>query len=124
MASYATIQRELPLAIKADAYERRRVARTVGAVLVIAAPALTFGNWYSTRQPLEMLAWSEQNRSRIPPEAYGSAVYMGSHAQRKLDEKWNATGFATLGLAGTFLGAGLLFFAYRRVPVDPTARAT
>ena len=100
----------------ANAYERVRLARTVGVILLIAAPGLAFGNWYSTRQPLEMLAWSNQNRSRIPAEAYASAVYMGAHAQRTIDEMWKPTGFATLGTFGTLLGIGLLFIARRQPP--------
>lgn len=97
-----------------DARDKARFARVIGTILVIAAPGLAFGSWYSTRQPLEMLAWSEANRSRIPAEAYGSAVYMASHAQRTLDEKWSPTGFATLGIAGFVTGVVLLAVSRRR----------
>ena len=113
--------RGMPLV--SDARDRQRTARVIGTVLVIAAPGLAFGSWYSTRQPLEMLAWSEANRSRIPAEAYGSAVYMAAHAQRTLDEKWTATGFATLGIAGFMVGAGFLFISWRNRPVTAGVNA-
>ena len=92
----------------------RRWARILGTVLVIAAPSLAFGSWYSTRQPLEMLAWTEANRARVPAEAYGSAVYMAAHARRTLEEKWSPTGFATLGIAGFLLGVGSLALSRRQ----------
>ena len=107
-----------------DAREWRRLARVLGTVLVIAAPSLAFGTWYSTRQPLEMLAWSEANRSRIQADAYGSAVYHASFAQRTLDEKWSPTGFATLGITGFLLGIGLLTLSRRgSASVATTPRA-
>jgi hypothetical protein len=96
-----------------DARDKARTLRVIGIILVIAAPGLAFGSWYSTRQPLEMLAWSEANRARIPAEAYGSAVYMAAHAQRTLDEKWTLTGFATLGITGLLVGVGCLWLAQR-----------
>ena len=97
-----------------DAQDRASKARVFGIILVIAAPGLAFGSWHSTRQPLEMLAWSESNRAQIPPEAYGSAVYMAAHAQRTLDEKWSPTGFATLGIGGFLLGVGSLMVSRRK----------
>jgi hypothetical protein len=90
-----------------------RLARVIGTILVIAAPGLAIGSWHSTRQPLEILAWAEANRSRLPAASYGSAVYMAGHAQRTLDEKWSSTGFATLGIAGFLVGAALLVVSRR-----------
>ena len=107
------------MALDTSPRERKRLARTVGVVLLIASPSLAFGSWYSTRQPLEMLAWAEANRKNIRAEDYGSAVYMASHAQRNLDEKWRPTGFATMGITGTAFGALLLYRAFRRTQDKP-----
>ncbi|HET9425557.1 MAG TPA: hypothetical protein VFO55_09310 [Gemmatimonadaceae bacterium] len=99
--------------IVADAHERKRLYRTVGLVLLLAAPGLAFGSWYSTRQPLEFLAVTERMKDSVPLEVYSSAVYHGSHAQATLDNKWKPTGFATLGTTGFLLGVGLLAAALR-----------
>jgi hypothetical protein len=92
----------------------RRVARTLGVVLVIAAPGMAYGNWYSTRQPLAVLAAANIARPALSPEEYGSAVYMGANAQRTLDEMWTLTGFATLSTIAFVLGLTLLYFGFRR----------
>ena len=92
----------------------RRVARTLGVVLVIAGPGMAYGNWYSTRQPLEVLALANRARPGLPAEQYASAVYMGANAQRTLDEMWTPTGFATLSTIAFLLGISLLYFGFRR----------
>jgi hypothetical protein len=99
--------------ITATAHDRRRVARTIGVVLLIAAPGLAFGAWYSTRQPLEVLAVAERMKATLPADHYSSAVYHGAEAQRILDEKWSPAGFATLGLTGLAVGLVLLYFGFR-----------
>jgi hypothetical protein len=97
-----------------DSHQARRLARTLGVILVIASPGLAYGNWYSTRQPLEILAMANRANPRLPAETYASAVYMGAHAQRTLDEMWTPTGFATLSTIGFITGLSLLYFGFRR----------
>ena len=99
--------------IVANAYERARVYRTVGLTLLIVAPGLALGTWWSTQQPLEILALAERMRASMPAEDYASAVYHGSHAQATLDNMWHPTGFATLGLAGFVIGLSLLVLSRR-----------
>ena len=99
--------------IVANAYERARLYRTVGTVLLIAAPGLALGTWWSTQQPIEILALAERMRTSMSAEDYASAVYHGSHAQTTLDNMWRPTGFATLGIGGFVIGAALVVLARR-----------
>jgi hypothetical protein len=101
------------MGLETNSRDWRRVARTVGVVLVIAGPGIGYGNWYSTRQPLEILALANKTKG-LPPENYASAVYMGANAQRTLDEMWTPTGFATLSSIAFLLGVSLLYFGFRR----------
>jgi hypothetical protein len=97
----------------AKIHDGRRVARTIGLLLVIAAPAFAFGSWHSTRQPLEVLALAERMKATLPADQYSSAVYHGAVAQRTLDAKWSPTGFAALGIVGFAAGALLLYLGFR-----------
>jgi hypothetical protein len=97
-----------------NARDLRRIARTFGLILVLAAPGIAYGNWYSTRQPLEILALANKARPGLPPENYASAVYMGANAQRTLDDMWTPTGFATLSTIAFLTGLTLLYFGFRR----------
>lgn len=98
----------------ADSYQWARLRRTIGLVLVIVAPALAVSTWYSTKQPLEILALAERMRGSLPAEEYASAVYHGSHATATLNNRWKPGGFATLGIIGFLIGAGLIFSARAR----------
>lgn len=100
----------------ADSYQRARLRRVIGLALVILAPSLAVAQWYSTKQPLEVLALAERMRGTLPPDEYASAVYHGSHAMETLNNKWSPTGFATIGILGFLAGAGLLVSARRRPP--------
>jgi hypothetical protein len=97
----------------ADAPERARLARVLGIVLVIAAPAMTFLAWQSTQQPIEVQAMAERMKGSLPADQYASALYHGSLAHQSLNDKWKPTGFATLGTIGLLLGCGLLFVGFR-----------
>lgn len=112
------------MTLVANSFEWARVRRTVGLLLVIVAPGLAYGAWYSTRQPLEILALAERMRSTMPAEEYSSAVYHGSHAQATLDNKWKPTGFASLGVLGFLVGAALLYSARGYARTAPVAQTT
>ena len=85
-----------------------KLAMVVGLVLVIASPALAFGQWYSNRSPLATLRWIEQHRSPGDSATYASALYHAGHAQASNDTRWQLDGYATLGVLGTAFGLGLL----------------
>jgi len=94
----------------------RRVAFILGVVLLIAAPALSVGVWYSTRSPRQ--AFEAAARERTPGDslAYASSAYHASHAEATLAARWSWNGFATLGVAGFLLGAALLLYSRRTTP--------
>lgn len=92
----------------------RRLAMVTGLLLVLVSPALALGQWYSTRGPLQTIAWFDQHRSPRDSAAYASALYHAGHAQATHARRWNLTGYATLGVAGTLVGLALLFGARQR----------
>jgi hypothetical protein len=79
-----------------------------GLILVLASPALAWGQWYSNRSPLATLRWVEQHRSAGDSATYASALYHAGHAQASNDARWHLTGYATLGVLGTAAGLALL----------------
>ena len=91
----------------------RRVAIIIGTVLLIAAPALSFGEWFSTRSPREAFETVRANRKPGDSLAYASSAYHASHAEATLVARWSLTGFATLGLAGFLVGAALVVYGRR-----------
>src|SRR5437870_4378826 len=94
-----------------------KASRIFGAILIIAAPSLALGSWYSTKQPLEVLAQLEQLRARgsaVDSGAYASAMYHARHARQTQVDRWTLTGYATLGVIGTIVGAGLILLGSRR----------
>lgn len=94
---------------------RASARRVLGAILLLAAPALALGVWYSARGPLTTLAWLEEHRTPADSAAYASALYHASHARATEANRWHLTGYATLGLIGTLAGACLLLSgSYRR----------
>jgi len=82
--------------------------RALGVILLLAAPALAFGVWYSARGPLSTLAWFEQHRTPADSAAYASALYHASHARATEANRWHLTGYATVGLVGTLAGVCLI----------------
>ena len=85
-----------------------RFRRLLGLVLVIAAPAVTFGVWYRTRDSIATLAALEAHR--VPGDTTGlaSAAYHAGHARTTEANRWRPTGYATLGLVNTIFGIALL----------------
>ena len=88
--------------------------RILGLLLLLAAPTLAFGVWHSVRGPLEELARFEQYRTPADSVAYANALYHGMHARTTEANRWHLTGYATMGLVGTVLGAGLLLSSWSR----------
>jgi hypothetical protein len=89
--------------------------RILGVILLLAAPAVAFGVWYSARGPLTTLAWFEQHRNPADSAAYASALYHASHARATQANRWHVTGYATLSLVGALAGVGLILSgSYRR----------
>ena len=86
----------------------------VGVLLLFVAPALTLGQWYATKGPLETLAWFEQHRSPGDSVAYASALYHGTHARATQANRWRPTGYVTLGLVATIVAVGLLLSSRHR----------
>ncbi|MEX2178509.1 MAG: hypothetical protein WD801_07345 [Gemmatimonadaceae bacterium] len=78
------------------------------------SPALALGQWYSTRGPLQTLAWYEQHRAPGDSAGYASALYHAGHAQATHAARWSLTGYATLGVAGTLVGLAVLLGARQR----------
>ena len=91
-----------------------QLRRVLGLILFIAAPALAVGRCYSTREPLARFAQMEQHRTPADSLAYGSAAYHAAHARATQANRWHPTGYATLGILGTIIGAGLLYSARSR----------
>ena len=86
----------------------RSVRRILGLLLLLASPMLAFGARYSAQESLTSLARIEQHRTPADSLVYASAVYHASHARALEANRWRASGYATLGLAGTVAGLGLL----------------
>jgi hypothetical protein len=83
----------------------------VGIMVIIITSGLTYGQWYSTRAPIQAIEWMDRNRSPGDSLAYANAVYHASHARYVLANRWKATGYASTGIAGALLG--LIFSALR-----------
>jgi hypothetical protein len=92
----------------------RAVLRAVGLSLVIAAVGLAFGEWDSTRQPLETMARMEKNRHPADSSAYEHAAEHAGWARETLAKRWHITGYATLGILGTLAGASLFYAGISR----------
>jgi len=107
------------LPLVANAYERARLWRVLGIVLVIAAPSISYLAWQSTQQPIQVQEMAERMKGTLPADQYASALYHGSHAHQTLADKWKPTGFATLGTIAFLVGAGLLLIGF-----GPTRRNT
>lgn len=92
-----------------------RARSIVGVLFVLVSPTLALGAWHSANGPLETLAWFDAHRTPGDSIAYASAIYHASHARASHANRWRPTGYATLGLAGTLIGAALLLsIGYRR----------
>ena len=85
-----------------------RFRRVLGLVLIIAAPAVTFGVWYRTRDTIATLAAFEAHRARGDTTGIASAAYHARHARTTEANRWRLTGYATHGLVGTIVGIALL----------------
>ena len=88
--------------------------RVLGLVLVIASPLIAIGVWRGNREPLETLARLERHRTPADSFGYANALYHGAHARATESHRWRLTGYATLGTAGTVLGAMLLLSGWCR----------
>jgi hypothetical protein len=91
-----------------DAQQWRRVA---GALLLIAAPALTIGARAITNRDRSVGERLPAPITAIDSQAYNSLIMHGAIAQARHDGRWTPTGYATLGLAGTLAGIALLAWA-------------
>ena len=87
--------------------------RIVGLALIIAAPTLSLATWYSTREPLARLAWSDQHRAPGDSAGYAHNFNHAAYVRAINARRWHPTGYATLGLVGTLVG-GLLLTLPRR----------
>ena len=86
----------------------RSVRRILGLLLLLASPMLALGARYSAQESLTSLARMERHRTPADSLAYASASYHASHARAREANRWHASGYATLGVAGTVVGLGLL----------------
>lgn len=97
-----------------------RFRRTLGLVLLIGAPLLAFGTWNATRQPLEVFALAQRNRAQLDSATYASAAYHAAFARATQANRWHLTGYATLGVLGTLVGAGLVYAGLPRAGRAPS----
>lgn len=88
--------------------------RLLGILLIIAAPGLAIGTWHAANGPLQTLAWFQAHRTPADSFAYASALYHAGHAQATHANRWQPTGYATLGLVGVLVGAGLVLSTWKR----------
>ena len=95
----------------------RRLAFISGIVLLVAAPALAFGAWFSTRAPRQAFDAAAQHRTPGDSGAYASSAYHASRAEATLAARWTLTGFATLGLVGFLVGVGLVLYGRPAAPL-------
>ena len=86
----------------------------LGVVVLIVGLGMSAARWYSTRGPLETLAWVEKNRTPSDSAMYASALYHATYAQQTLQTKWSAGGFATHAVIATIIGLALLLVPGRR----------
>lgn len=93
---------------------RRKDLRLLGIVVLVVGLGMSALRYYSTREPLETLAWVEKNRTPQDSAMYASAVYHATYAQQMLQTKWTAGGFATHAVIATVVGLALLFASVRR----------
>lgn len=92
----------------------KQFCRILGVTLVLVSPAYAWASWTGTQQPLEVLAQVEQRGNILDSATIGSAMYHAAHARATLADRWHPTGFATLGVIGTIVGATFLFFSRAR----------
>jgi hypothetical protein len=86
----------------------------LAAVILIVGLGMSGLRYYSTRAPLEDLAWIEKNRTSSDSAMYASALYHATHAQQTLQTKWSAGGFATHAVVVSIIGLTLLLIPSRR----------
>lgn len=86
----------------------------LGVIVLIVGLGMSALRYYSTRAPLETLAWVEKNRTPRDSAMYASALYHATYAQQTLQTKWSAGGFATHAVIVTIIGLALLLAPSRR----------
>lgn len=92
----------------------RRDRILLGVVVLIVGLGMSALRYYSTRAPLETLAWIEKNRTPADSAMYASAVYHATYAQQTMQTKWRASGFATHAVVASIIGLTLLVAPSRR----------
>jgi hypothetical protein len=96
----------------------RRDRILLGVIVLIVGLGISALRYYSTRGPLEALAWVEKNRTPSDSAMYASAVYHATYAQQTLQTKWSAGGFGTQAVVVAVAGLVLLFAPSRRSPTS------
>ena len=85
-----------------------------GVAVLVVVLGLTYGQWWSANESIKTLRAIEQHRQPGDSAAYVSAVYHASRARVTIEGRWSATGYGTLGVAGTLIGLALVLSARPR----------